>query len=103
MSDRLRVCVCTSEAVPFAKTGGLADVAGALPRALADAGCDVRVVLPAYQSINRERFAFRQIGAAAVSLGTARVPVQFFESRLPVSAVPVHLVASNRYFDRPGL
>ncbi|HET8999831.1 MAG TPA: glycogen synthase GlgA [bacterium] len=103
MSDRLRVCVCTSEAVPFAKTGGLADVAGALPRALADAGCDVRVALPAYQSINRDRFAFRPIGEAAVPLGTARVPVQFFESRLPGSAVPVHLVASNRYFDRPGL
>jgi starch synthase len=103
VSDRLRVCVCTSEAVPFAKTGGLADVAGALPRALADAGCDVRVVLPAYQSINRERFGFRPIGEAAVPLGNARVPVQFFESRLPGSGVPVHLVASDRYFDRPGL
>jgi len=103
VNDRLRVCVCTSEAVPFAKTGGLADVAGALPRALADAGCDVRVVLPAYQSINRERFGFRPIGEAAVALGNARVPVQFFESRLPGSDVPVHLVASDRYFGRPGL
>jgi starch synthase len=103
VSDRLRICVCTSEAVPFAKTGGLADVAGALPRALADAGCDVRVVLPAYQSIARERFGFRPIGEAVVPLGSARVPVQFLESRLPGSSVPVHLVASDRYFDRPGL
>lgn len=103
VSDRLRVCLCTPEAVPYAKTGGLADVAGALPRALADAGCDVRVVVPAYQSIDRRRFAFRPIGEAAVPLGNERVPVQFFESMLPGTAVPAYLVACNRYFDRPGL
>jgi starch synthase len=103
VSDRLRVCLCTPEAVPYAKTGGLADVAGALPRALADAGCDVRVVVPAYQSIDRQRFAFRSIGDAAVSLGNERVPVQFFESRLPGTAVPAYVIACGRYFDRSGL
>jgi starch synthase len=103
VSDRLRVCLCTSEAVPFAKTGGLADVAGALPRALSDAGCDVRLVLPAYQSIDRQRFGFRPIGEAAVPLGNERVTVQFFESTLPGTAVAAYLVACDRYFDRPGL
>ena len=103
VSDRLRVCLCTSEAVPFAKTGGLGDVAGALPRALVDTGCDVRVVLPAYQSIDRERFGFRLIGEAAVPLGTERVVVQFLESSLPGTAVPAYLIASPRHFDRPGL
>ena len=44
MSDPLRICFCASEVVPYAKTGGLADVAGALPRALAELGCDVRIV-----------------------------------------------------------
>src|SRR5579863_8501798 len=47
----LRVLVVAAEGVPYAKTGGLADVIGALPRALKRLGHDVRVVLPAYQSL----------------------------------------------------
>src|SRR6185436_13992941 len=46
---RLKVLFVVSECVPFAKTGGLADVAGALPLALAERGHDVRVVLPRYR------------------------------------------------------
>ncbi len=103
VSDRLRVCLCATEAVPFAKTGGLADVMGALPRALAESGCDVRIVLPAYRAIDRERFGFRAIGEAVVPLGAERVLVRFLEARLPGSAVPAYLVASSRHFDRPGL
>jgi len=103
MSEALRVCFCTSEAVPFAKTGGLADVAGALPRALAAAGCDVRVVLPGYRVIDVGAFGFRAIGGAEVRPGSATVQVQFLETRLPGSAVPVYLVAHAPSFDRPGL
>ena len=44
----MRVFEIASEAVPFAKTGGLADVTGALPEALAGLGCDVSLVMPAY-------------------------------------------------------
>jgi starch synthase len=75
VNEPLRICFCTSEAVPFAKTGGLADVAGALPAALAEAGCDVRVVLPGYRSIDRGRFGFRAIGRASVPLESARTDV----------------------------
>ncbi len=102
MTEALRVCFCTPEAVPFAKTGGLADVAGALPRALAERGCDVRVVLPAYRAIDRGKFEFRPAGSAEVPVGRERAPVQFLESRFPGSAVPVYLVAHD-LFDRPGL
>ena len=49
MSDKLKVLFLSSEAVPFAKTGGLADVAGALPVALKRLGLDVRLVLPFYR------------------------------------------------------
>ena len=46
MATRLRILLIASEVAPFAKTGGLADVAGALPRALAALGHDVRILLP---------------------------------------------------------
>ena len=47
----LKVLFVASEAVPFIKTGGLADVAGSLPKALRDKGVDIRVVLPKYAGI----------------------------------------------------
>jgi starch synthase len=103
MTEPLRICFCASEAVPFAKTGGLADVAGALPRALADAGCDVRVVLPGYRSIDRARFGFRTIGRAPVPLGRDRAEVEFLEGRLPGTNVPVYLIGHQASFDRPSL
>ncbi|MCX5680165.1 MAG: glycogen/starch synthase [Candidatus Omnitrophica bacterium] len=48
---KLKVLMASSEVVPFAKTGGLADVAGSLPLALEEAGIDVRVIMPKYASV----------------------------------------------------
>ncbi len=53
---RLRVAILSSEAVPFAKTGGLADVAGALPKALRDNGADASLILPLFEQIDRRHW-----------------------------------------------
>ena len=50
----MRILMVTSEAVPFAKTGGLADVCGALPQALLELGHDVRLVMPRYRQVARQ-------------------------------------------------
>ena len=50
----LKVLYVTSEAVPFAKTGGLADVAGSLPKELRAKGIDARVIMPKYGKIKEE-------------------------------------------------
>src|SRR5579871_4277891 len=50
-SDRLKILSVAAEVAPFAKAGGLADVAGALPKALKALGFDVRVAMPAYRMI----------------------------------------------------
>ena len=52
----MKILYAASEAVPFCKTGGLADVAGSLPAALAAQGADVAVVLPLYQKV-KEKFS----------------------------------------------
>ncbi|MEM8665064.1 MAG: glycogen/starch synthase, partial [Pseudomonadota bacterium] len=48
----MKVLFAASECAPFLKTGGLADVVGALPKALAEAGVDVRVTLPRYPALD---------------------------------------------------
>jgi starch synthase len=107
MSGRLRILVLSAEVAPFAKTGGLGDVAGALPKALAAAGHDVRVMLPAYQAQERAVRAgetgLRPIpGGLVVPTGDGPIQAGVFESRLPGSDVPVYFIAERSLFDRPN-
>ena len=50
----MKIALLSSEVVPFAKTGGLADVAGALPRFLAELGCEVKTVTPLYREVRKK-------------------------------------------------
>jgi starch synthase len=98
----LKVLFVASEVAPFRKTGGLADVAGALPKALAHRGIDVRVVMPLYQGVNWTELE-RLEGTINVPMwwGTARGGVRL--GKLPDSNVPIYFLEYNRYFDRPYL
>ena len=58
----MKILFVASEAAPYAKTGGLGDVIGALPRALAKRGHDVLVVIPRYASIDGQQFGLRDTG-----------------------------------------
>ncbi|MGB8953328.1 MAG: glycogen/starch synthase, partial [Candidatus Aminicenantales bacterium] len=57
----MKVAFLASEATPFAKTGGLADVAGALPKFLSTLGVDVKLFLPFYREIKRKNLHFKKI------------------------------------------
>ena len=98
----LRVLVCSSEVVPFAKTGGLADVAGALPKALAAMGNDIRVCLPKYASVDAKKFALqRHAGPFAVPMSaTMQVGVDTSDA---IPGVTTYFIDSPRHFDRKGL
>src|SRR3990170_2398058 len=77
----MRVLFCTSEAVPFAKTGGLADVSGALPQALSAAGVDVRVVLPRYGTIALD--GLERLGSVDVDVAGAVLSGTVYRGQMP--------------------
>jgi starch synthase len=96
----VKVLYCASEAVPYVKTGGLADVAGALPAALARLGHDVRLVLPRYRGISSADLT--PLFPLRITLGEAVVEGAVLEGRSPVG-LPVYLVECAPLFDRAGL
>ena len=101
---RMNVVFVTSEAVPFAKTGGLADVCGALPMALAKAGHEVTVVMPAYRQAGLSRQTIQATAFRVdVPIGDRLVSGRVLESRLPGSNVRVFLLEQDEYYNRSQL
>ncbi len=109
MEPKLKILMVVSECTPFAKTGGLADVAGALPKALASLGHDVRVILPYYtRKIDARQWGITRLpGALDVPMGGGetrhQLTAHLHETRLPGSQVPVYLVSQDAFFDREEL
>ena len=78
----MKILMVTSEAVPFAKTGGLADAVSALALNLSKQGHDVRIVMPRYYKIDRSKL--KAIDAPlAVAAGQVETWVKVYESTLP--------------------
>jgi starch synthase len=100
----MNVVLIASEAVPFAKTGGLADVAGALPRALSRLGVDASLVIPCYRQARDSGLPLTDSGLVLkIPLGHNVVEGRVQLARLPGSDVPVYLIDNPAYYDRPGL
>jgi starch synthase len=103
----LKILLLSAEVAPFAKAGGLADVCGSLPKALAALGHEVRVIMPAYASIEAAaRTGTNGIHAHPVTLrvpmGYETVPAGVLEATLPGSSVPIYFIAErHRFGDRP--
>ena len=98
----MRILMIASEAVPFAKTGGLADVVSALSYALQKLGHDVRIVMPRYYKIDRKDLVPIP-GAMGVTIGDQEYWTEVFESKLPHSDVPVYFIDHEESFGRDGL
>ena len=100
----MKVVLASSEVVPFAKTGGLADVAGALPRELEKLGHDVAVFMPAYRCIGSSAQVIEPTQIEfVIPVGKQVESGRLLKSNLPNSQVAVYFVDHPEYFDRASL
>jgi starch synthase len=101
--EKLRILFLTPEAVPFCKSGGLADMAGSLPLALKRLGADVRMVLPRYRSVREAGRRLKPlIRKLSVPLGPGVLEADVLETRA-TRGLPVYFIDREDLYDRPGL
>jgi len=98
----LKVLFVASECAPFAKTGGLADVAGSLPKSLRLRGIDARVVMPLYRGIAWDALDVLD-GALSVPIGGGISRGRVRLGHLPRSDAPVYFLEHHHYYDREYL
>ena len=98
----MQILFASSEVAPFAKTGGLADVAGALPKALKILGHDIRVVLPKYRTVEATRHGLRRIlPRLPVPIAGTVETAAVWEGA--IGSVPAYFIQQDDYYDREGL
>ena len=103
---KLAVCLLASEVAPLSKTGGLADVAGALGKSLHADGHDVRLFTPLYSSIDQAALGARPVAGLTgvpLALGSQRYEFSVLGATLPGAAVPVYLIDCPALYARASL
>ena len=98
----MKVLFVSAEVSPFAKAGGLADVALALPRALAGLGLETLVVMPKYRAVEGKA-EMAEAARFSVPIGTEEKPCIAFRGVLPESDVPIVFLGNDSYYDRPQI
>lgn len=100
----MKILLATSEATPFAKTGGLADVCGALPAELRRLGAEIAVIMPAFRQVFDAGVEIRPTEIRFdIPIGGRIVEGQLLTATFPDSSVPVYFVDQPEYYDRSEL
>ncbi|MDR1179504.1 MAG: glycogen synthase [Spirochaetales bacterium] len=99
-----RILMVASEAEPFAKVGGLGEAVSALSAELLRQGCDVRIILPRYYSVDLVREKLKKYPSPlGVPLGAHEEWTGVYEGSLPGCAVPVYFLEHEGYYGRDGI
>ena len=97
----MKTLFVASELAPWAKVGGLGDVIGSLPKALAKLVVNVSVVIPCYEKINLKRLGAKLVlKDFSVRIGRTRERINLYKTRLPGNRVSVYLIDNKRYLSR---
>ena len=102
----LKVCILSSEIVPFAKTGGLADVVGALVREFAQLGHEIRAFMPLYAAVRRAHpgtqpvLGLQNVG---VTIGGRAYAFSVRTTNVPGTDIAVYFIDCPELFDRPAI
>ncbi len=99
----MKAVIISTEAVPFAKTGGVADVAGALPKALAELGVETALIMPYYRQVMRGDFGEERLERIRVRLGKNNKTGSVYKALIPGTDVPVYFISCEPLFNREGL
>jgi len=100
--QKRKILLATSEVVPFVKTGGLADVCGALPKILKKIGHDVRIVLPRYWAINAQKYDLQlELAPLGVQMGNTFIECAVLKGW--IEDVPVYFIDHEGFFGRAGI
>jgi starch synthase len=103
-SDKMNILIATAEATPLAKSGGLADVAAALPIEWKKMGQNPLVIMPKYRQVDCEKYGFVPTDLVIyVPMGNWMEFARLWYGLLPGSKVPVYLIENGDYFDRDGI
>ncbi|MCD6162327.1 MAG: glycogen synthase GlgA [candidate division Zixibacteria bacterium] len=100
----LQIAYISPEVVPFVKTGGLADVAGALPDALAKMGNTVKVFLPLYSSISKKKYGIKPLKSdIPITAVSSQETFDLYHSSEKTAGCEYYFIKMDKYFDRDDL
>src|SRR5512136_2286810 len=103
MDKSLQILFATPEAVPFAKTGGLADVAGALPKSLRALGCEIKLVMPYYRMVKESGLPLQYMGKEIeIPIGDEKLKADIYLRHLNQD-IPIYFIGREEFFDREYL
>jgi starch synthase len=105
--DKINILMASPEAVPFVKTGGLADVAGALPQALAALGHSVKVIIPLYRSVKKGNNRISKLeefpNNIHIKVAEKEYLLSVYSASEDETGVQYLFVHNDELFDRDGL
>ncbi|MEW6686436.1 MAG: glycogen/starch synthase [Candidatus Edwardsbacteria bacterium] len=99
----MKIVFVSSEVVPFAKTGGLADVSGALPKVMASLGNEVTIILPKYKKVDEEKFELEETDFVFYIPFANKKEKATIKVSKYLENITTYFVAHPLYFDRDEL